>query len=198
MIPLNPDWRKGKGLTYRKDLVEWVDSHPEASFYDLWEEAIDPEWLPHLAQVGGAERQELILAACAVARLCLHLIPPGENRPRIAIETAEAYTRESEGREQAIKARDVLCSHCEININNSNPHRDAIYAVSTASYSAIFFAFAHPHFFAAYAADTAYWVLQAGVESKVVCATLRKHLNFERPREKGLTVWQRLAKREEE
>jgi len=196
VIPLNPDWRKG--IIGASNFAEWAASRPEASFYDLWEEIIDPEWLVRLAKIGGATQQQVTLAVCAVARLCLHLVPEWENRPRIAIETAEAYTRESEGREQAIKARDVLCSHCEININNSNPHRDAIYAVSTASYSAIFFAFAHPHFFAAYAADTAYWVLQAGVESKVVCATLRKHLNFERPREKGLTVWQRLAKREEE
>jgi len=37
--------------------------------------------------------QQLTIAACAVARLCLHLIPVGDTRPRVAIETAEAWAK---------------------------------------------------------------------------------------------------------
>ena len=44
------------------------------------------------------------------------------------------------------------------------------------------------------AAHTAYFALQAGVDSKLMCATIRKHFNFvQKPREKRLTLWQRLA-----
>jgi len=38
-------------------------------------------------------RQRLVLASCACARTVLHLVPEGEHRPRIAIETAERWTR---------------------------------------------------------------------------------------------------------
>ena len=38
-------------------------------------------------------RQRLVLASCACARTVLHLVPEGEHRPQIAIETAERWTR---------------------------------------------------------------------------------------------------------
>ncbi len=38
-------------------------------------------------------RQLLVVAACAVARTVLELVKKGEKRPKIAIETAEAWTR---------------------------------------------------------------------------------------------------------
>jgi hypothetical protein len=39
------------------------------------------------------KRKKLVLAACECARLSLHILPDGEDRPRIAIETAEKWAR---------------------------------------------------------------------------------------------------------
>ena len=69
MIHVNHDWRKK--LTHPAGLVEWAASRPEASFYDLWDANIEPRWFPYLAVAGGATSQQLVLAACAVARLWL-------------------------------------------------------------------------------------------------------------------------------
>jgi len=35
----------------------------------------------------------LVLALCEIARTVLHLVIPGEDRPRVAIETAESWGR---------------------------------------------------------------------------------------------------------
>jgi len=185
LIHVNPDWRKV--LTFPGELGKWAASRPEASFYDLWNEIIDPEWLVYLAQSGGATKKQIVLAACAVARLCLHLIPEGEDRPRIAIETTEAWAKGAiteQVQEAATAAYNAYAS-----AYNGGAAAYAVYSAYYAVYSAA--NTATPAYAAAH-------TLQAGIESQLVCATLRKHLPFERPpRPKRLTVWQRLAKEEE-
>jgi len=191
VIP-NSDWRKKLNLWdlttprgFHPDLVEWVKSRPEASFYDLWEETIDPTWLPYLAQSGGATKKDLILAACGVVRLCLHLLPPRDGL--IAIETAESWARKVATEGQLHKALYAV----PVPTDTSSPAYPAYNAVSIACNAS---AYSDSYLAAACAtSDTVYWALRAGNESQVICSTLRKHLNFERPREKGLTVWQRLA-----
>jgi hypothetical protein len=42
-------------------------------------------------------RKKLILAACGCARLALKHIKKGEDRPRLAIETTEAWARGENG-----------------------------------------------------------------------------------------------------
>lgn len=44
-------------------------------------------------EIGSDARKQLVLAACACARLALPFVKKGENSPRLAIETAEAYVR---------------------------------------------------------------------------------------------------------
>jgi hypothetical protein len=48
-------------------------------------------WLAAKANL--CSRQELVLAACECARLSLDKVTPGDDRPRIAIETAEKWAR---------------------------------------------------------------------------------------------------------
>ena len=192
----SPDWRtkiigperpEDLGEPY-DSLMEWVASHPETDFMTQWEEAINPGWLPYLAQAGGATKEQLVMASCAVARLCLHLvIPNGEERPRIAIETAEAWARGEATEEQVLDASRNATNALDYEVWQ-HPIREAYYAIDAASY----------------AYDAVTWACstlstsRAGIESRVVCATLRKFLPFERPpRPKGLTIWQRLAKESE-
>jgi len=189
LMPILPraDWRKHiptRGSS--APLITWVNSRPEASFYDLWEETIDPVWLPTLAKAGGATEQQLVFASCAVSRLCLHMIQVGEVRPRIAIEVSEAWTRGEATWEQLRQATDAAYdAHHDIYLNG-DPDLSAMFAM----YAVSVIDFIDD--------SVVYHALQAGLESGVLCATLRKYLPFERPpKEKGLTMWQRLAKEEE-
>ena len=183
MIQLNPNWRK---VLSREEVAQWADSRPKASFYDLWEDTIDPTW-PCLAKAGGATQQQLVFAVCAVARLCLPLIPEGDERPRIAIETAEAWCRGEVTAEQ-VRESQALAASCA----TSYIREAGIFAASSTAHftnlSVMYSSFTDD------AAIVAYNAMRAGIESQIVCATLRKHLVFERPpRPKDLTVWQRLA-----
>jgi len=173
-------WEICTRVYYPTYLAEWVASRPKATFYDLWDETINPEWLPYLAQVGGATKEQLILAACAVVRLCFQLLPD-DSLVKIAIETAEAWCRNEATLEQVEEAKSNIRAH-----SFATP---AYFTLSAASSSAIYAAHA-----AISTANAVYWTLLTGVENQLVCATIRKHLPFERPPKlKGLTVWQRLA-----
>jgi len=178
VVPSN--WRDRLRRDYRVDrpLVQWVRSRPKASFYDLWDETIDPVWLPHLAKAGGATKKQLVFAHCAVARLCLHLVPEGEERPRIAIETAEAWTRGKTTYKKVVMAKKD--SWAALNYLSNCPE---VAAAAQAAATGIYSVYYH----------SVHYTLQAGIGSQIICATLRKHLPFERPRLKGLTIWQRLA-----
>ena len=169
MIQLNPNWRRlPRGLP--QALSQWVDSRPEATFYDLWDETINPTWLPYLADAGGATKKQLVFAGCAVARLCLHLLPDCILQARNALETAEAWCKGEATEEQVKEAKNAAYSrpYCTMS---------AHYALNGGTI---------------YAAT--YWAVEAGIESQLVCSTVRKHLVFERPpRPKKLTIWQRLV-----
>ena len=151
-------WRNR--LVYPTELMEWAASRPEATFYDLWDETIDPEWLFYLAEAWGATRQQLVFAACGVARLCLPM-----NETYVSLETAEAWCR-GEATEYQVRKCPTDAFYYAVN------------SINTSYYSA-----------------STIYTLRAGIKSPLICATIRKHLPFERPpRPKGLTIWQRLAK----
>jgi len=197
MIP-NSDWRVAltdNYLPHRIDqwLVQWVNSRPEANFITLWDETIDPTWLPYFAEAGGATPQQIILAACGVARLCLPLIPAGEDRPRIAIETAEAWCRgEAIQEEQLSKVKTDTPLAASLYYSHTASLRSSYYAAYTAHY--VVCAVCTPSQCCTYIYCAISDALRAGIESQMICATFRKYLPFERtPKPKGLTLWQRLA-----
>ena len=143
-----------------------------------------PKEIIDLAIQKWAPKEQHILASCAVARLCLHLIPEGENRPRVAIETAEAWARGETTDEDLRKAR-VAAAFSIFNISEESD------AAAFAAYNSAYLVFTtlpFPTYSSKYA-------LQMGIENQVICATIRKHLPFERPPPppKRLTIWQRLA-----
>lgn len=71
--------------------VTWARAQP--SFAAAWEHCERADWMLWL--LGRAQAQadprQLVLVACECARAVLHLVPPGEDRPRLAIEAAEAW-----------------------------------------------------------------------------------------------------------
>jgi len=72
------------------EAVKWAGrkTHKKA-----WGTCQRGDWLLWIAGKLNVDRKKLVLAACACARTALKYIPAGEDRPRIAIETAEAWTR---------------------------------------------------------------------------------------------------------
>src|SRR5208283_1422257 len=71
--------------------VAWCLTQP--SYEAAWEACARPGWLLWLAGRLTMDPRPIVLAACACARTVLHLVAAGEERPRIAIEAAEAWCR---------------------------------------------------------------------------------------------------------
>src|SRR5208283_4061809 len=71
--------------------VAWCLTQP--SYEVAWEACARPGWLLWLAGRLTTDPRLIVLAACACARTVLHLVAAGEERPRIAIEAAEAWCR---------------------------------------------------------------------------------------------------------
>jgi hypothetical protein len=64
---------------------------------EAWEACERADWLLWLAGKAGVAEKEVVLATCAVARLALKWLPPGEDRSPKAVEVAERWAREEPG-----------------------------------------------------------------------------------------------------
>jgi hypothetical protein len=69
--------------------LHWAIEHADA-FPAAWAHSHDPQMMLKIAAYV-VPREDLVLAACAVARTVLQFVPLGEDRPRLAIETAEEW-----------------------------------------------------------------------------------------------------------
>jgi len=79
-----------------REAVKWASEQKSAAA--AWRDCQRGDWMLWLlgrlsGQSGSAARKKLVLCACACARLSLKHVPAGEDRPRLAIEKAEAYAR---------------------------------------------------------------------------------------------------------
>lgn len=79
----------------------------ERTLEQCWHECDRGDWLLWWAARVGVDRALIIRATCACARRGLRFIPAGEDRPRLAIETAEAYARGEATIEQVHAAADA-------------------------------------------------------------------------------------------
>jgi hypothetical protein len=78
------------------DAVDWLRSYRSPD--EAWQACKRGDWMLWAAgkYSGSPEtetRRKLVLCACACARLALHHVPESEERPRLAIETAERWAR---------------------------------------------------------------------------------------------------------
>jgi hypothetical protein len=86
------------------EALEWLgDRTPQQA----WDECPDPRWMLWWLGHTPHDRKTLVLCVCEIARTVLHLVPEGEDRPRIAIETAEAWARGNATIEQVQEAADA-------------------------------------------------------------------------------------------
>lgn len=71
-----------------EDALDWVGERDAAA---AWRECDRGNWLLWAADRAGADRRKLVVAAAACARLVVHLVPDGDERPLRAIEAAEDW-----------------------------------------------------------------------------------------------------------
>ena len=147
------------------EAVEWAGrkTHKKA-----WETCKRGEWLLWIAGRLGVDRKLLVLAACACARTALKYVPDGEDRPRIAIETAEAWTRGEATIDQVRSAAYASALAAYAAYATNAPYaaaRAAAYAANAASRAA------------AYAAQAAYAASRAAAR-KDMAAIVRKIIPF--------------------
>jgi hypothetical protein len=132
---------------------------------ELWDDCKRGDWMLWL--IAGTRRQgcrKLVLAACECARLSLQYIPDGDDRPKIAIETAERWARGKDGvtldmvREAAYAANAAAnaAAYAAYAANAANAAACAAYAAANAAAYAAFAAKAAYSAIDAYAAYTAY------------------------------------------
>ena len=74
--------------------MKWVEQ-TEGTPGQLWEKCETPDHLLWLAgeTLRGKDIDAIALASCDCARTALQYVPAGEERPRLAIEAAEAFIR---------------------------------------------------------------------------------------------------------
>jgi len=85
------------------EAIEWSEPYGE-DWESAWNDCERGDWLLWILEILDFDRKKVVYAACQCVRLSLHLVPEGEERPRIAIETAEAWTRREVGLEEVKKA----------------------------------------------------------------------------------------------
>ena len=76
------------------DAVALYSTYP--TLQAAWDACERGDWMLWYLGRCGVDRRRLVLAACACARLSLGYVPAGEDRPRLAIETAERWARGEE------------------------------------------------------------------------------------------------------
>ena len=128
-----------------------------------WEMCERPDWMIWYARRRNVERKVLVRIACDCARTALRFVPEGEDRPRLAIEAAERWTRN----EATIDEVRVAAA------------RAALYAADAADAAADAAAKA-----AAYAADAAAYAAADAADARKraniqMCRIVRSHLRYE-------------------
>ena len=73
------------------EAIDWLVEQP--NLYHAWRTCTRADWMLWLLARIGCERSTLVLCACDIARTALCHVPKGEDRPLLAIDAAEAWTR---------------------------------------------------------------------------------------------------------
>jgi hypothetical protein len=129
----------------------WLNTQTDP--HVAWEMCERPDWMIWYARRRNVERKVLVRIACDCARAVLRFVPEGEERPRLAIEAAERWTRD-EATIDEVRAAAYAAAYAA----------DAAYAAYAAAYAA---------YAAAYAADAR---KRANIQ---MCRIVRSHLRYE-------------------
>ena len=93
-----------KRLSACREATEWYNGRDSKA---AWAECERGDWMLWIAVRLGVDRKLIVLATCDCAETALKHIPSGEERTRIALETARAWTRGEATIEQVRAAADA-------------------------------------------------------------------------------------------
>ena len=124
--------------------LESLDACPEArkwaagysTLAEAWTACERADWLLWYAGKRGVDRKILVRAACACARTALPHVPPGEDRPRLAIELAEAWCNGCATIAEVRTAANAAAVANAAAAYAANAAADAAYAAAYAAYAA--------------------------------------------------------------
>ena len=111
------------------EAIEWASTQ-KGSFQKSWDKCPRGDWLLWLLVRSKSDNKKIVLASCKIARIVLEYIPKGEERPLVAIQTAEAWVRGEATLEEVKKA--VYVVHATSNAANAS----AAYAARAAANAA--------------------------------------------------------------
>lgn len=74
-----------------RDALAYVASHPTWSIATLWRRCDRSDWLLWLAGAAEIDRKTIVRCACDCARTALRYATPGDDRPRLCVETVERW-----------------------------------------------------------------------------------------------------------
>ncbi len=114
-----------------EESIEWSATQPDSA--TAWAACERPDWLLWLAgrtATTAEHRQAIVLAACDCARTSLMYVPAGEDRPRLAVEAAEAWCRGE------ATVEEVRHAYAAANAAYANAAAYAAYAAYAAVYAA--------------------------------------------------------------
>jgi len=169
------------------DAVAWVGER--RSLQKAWDECPRGDWLLWYAARAGADHKTVVMAACACARLSLVHVPDGEDRPRLAIEAAEAWGRGDVGLDvvraaaadayayayayaDALSAASSAYAAADAAYAAYAAYADAYAAADAAAYAAAYAAYAYAYAYADADADAA-----ADAATLAECADIvRQHI----------------------
>ena len=148
------------------EATEWVRASDKQTAREIWESCERGDWMLWIAARLEIDRKLIVTAACLCARQSLVHVRPGEERPRIAIETAERWTHgEATINEVQIArnaAADDAAAACAAAYDADADA--AAYAAAYAAYAAAYAADAAAYA-AAYAADAAAYAYAADADA---------------------------------
>ena len=132
--------------------VQWACDYTDDA--TAWRECRRGDWMLWLlGRLPHVDRKQLVLAACECARLSLHLAPDVDDRPRIAIETAEAWARGDGPTLDDVRWSAYSATYAAYTA--ADAANAAAYAASYAACAA------HAAAYAAYAANAVYYAAHA-------------------------------------
>jgi hypothetical protein len=117
-----------------EEAVEWARTQP--SMAQAWRVCPRGDWMLWLAERRGVDPKRLAWVACQVARTALKYVPDGEDRPRLCIETTEAYLRGEVTRADVRAARDAAWAAEAAAWDAAVAARDAAWAAEAAAEAA--------------------------------------------------------------
>lgn len=146
--------------------------YQRGTLQDAWDRCDRADWMLWLlGKEGMCDRRTLVLTACACARTALVHVPEGEQRPRKAIETAEAWARGDATIEEVLGA-----AHAAHAANAANAYAYAAYYAANDAASVHYAASASVHAANAYAYANASAAYAYMASLREQAAIVRQHV----------------------